>query len=689
MEHGFPGGPPQPPYGPPLQGRAPAVEDAPDGPPTGPPRDDVPPADVPPPDTAAPPAPPAGDGDDHADRAPAASWPADTVDDATPAADDVAADHGDEPTFAEVLAAQRALGRAAEPRHAPAPDDAPAAADTDDGLPAAPTPPPPPGRGRLRAKQDTGPVRRAGRWVRNLVVAGLVVLGLLAAIGFLIGEEEVDGAGEEGAFAPVATEQCETLIIEDPPAFVAGEPTQTDVGGDGLAGAVWQAPITDATRILDPVDVVGDGGDTVTVSLIERRPGGEATSHLAVYDTTTGALQDQLHLDARQLAAAGDAQWFVGVSGGSALLFPVTDATIGSCFAANAPTGSPSPPLTDRIDGQLRPTVGGTPAIAAAPQAAFVLARRDGEVTVQRLGRDGAVASVDDVGRVQSVHGDDTQLYLLVSAGLDANTVEAFDADTLDRRWRGELPDGFDVFGAERVATTDDTVTVTVRATGSPFARLDRDSGAVRATGELDGRVRATASDGTATYLVAHDEAGGDVSSVLRLDPDGSEATTSIGPPDLAYGAVVTHRTADAVAVSGAPFSDGPAGVLLQGGEVRATTDDPLVAVGAEHVVVLRWQDGELALLGVALDGDPAGGGDGDDQTEDEQTDDDPAEDGDDADDDSPQGGADGSEPDTDDAAGGTGPGGASGSGTGTTGGGGAGSSEVTEDADIDEEWLP
>lgn len=758
MQHGFPGGPPQPPYGPPLRGRAPASDGPVDGPPVGPPDGEDPPP--PRPDDPGPPREdrrPQGRDTSPDDDASPPPW----EDPSRPDAPDVGADDDvpaeARPTFAEVLADQRALGRDAAPRgpgdvgpadldDADDPDHADAvSADGahDDGAgghqppppvpagvdPAAaaaggwppPTPHHPTASDPAAAAHDawgSAPVttvpqrslaRRVGRGLRNLVIAALVLLGVLAVIGFMIGEEEVDGAGE-GAFAPVPVERCQAVTLDDAPAFPSGVDTQLEVAGDGIGAPTWAAPLGDPDRLLEPVSASGDGGDVVTVTLQERGDGGAVTSHLAVYDVTSGALQDQLHLAARQAVAVGDTRWFVGVSGGSALLFPVTDAAIATCFAANAPAGSPTPPLTSRIDDVLRPasSVGGE--VAATADAAFVLTRGSGrDPVVQRLGRDGTDRTVPDLDAVRGVHADDTQLYV-TRGGPDADTLDAFDPDDLSRRWRTELPDGVAVTGGpEAAATLGDTVTLALSGTDTTVVRLARGDGTVRAvTTSEDARVRTVTADATHTYAVTpYGTDGEDVTRVDRFGPDDDEAPAAFDPGGLAAGGEVALRTPDAVALTSL-VGRGVLGVLLQDGEVRATTQVPIVAVGGEHLVVLRWEPGELALVGVPLAASE-GGGEGDAEDEDADGEDggggagdgdgDPSDagsgDGDPSDggpgEGDPTDGDAGDTPEGGEASGGgasAGDGGGTG-GAGGAGGTGSGGSEVTEDADIDEEWLP
>jgi hypothetical protein len=721
MEHGFPGGPSRPPSGAPLRDGGPASDtsdshglppEPPRGeplPPAHPPEDDATATELPasqpaaPHDLSAPRDPWEGQAADHgvADE-PAQATRSESGVVADPSADPAPGEDrydGDTPTFAEVLAAQREQGLDAAPPQQPPPASAPSVGAPPPTSPTPDLPPPPantaiPGAAAPPASTPSNAAasggvsaRRVGRWARNVVVGGLAAVGLLGVVGLMLGGDEADGGdgaqgGDEGAFAQVPVETCRDLELEEPEAtFAAGGAPSVEIDGDGIGAPIWQAPLP------GPLDgrvepVTGDDGGTVTLVVTGSGDGGATSAHSVSYDLETGDVRGQLHLDARLQGAAGSTQWYLGTRGRSSLLFPVVDHEVVGCFAASPRPGSPSPPLAVEIDGQVLPLAPDGAEIAVSEDAAVVLLRTEDTRSLQRLGRDGTVVD-GEVEDVVSVHATTDAFHALVRAPEQARLV-SLDPVRLEERWSRPFPDEL-VYETARFAASGDTLSVVAGRDGDgQLHRFAATDGEPRGDGahELDRPILA-ADEGT-TYAVdpAPDD-GTAPTRVLRLPDDGA-GLDELDTPVLQPGLQPMSTTPTSVVLGARWEEDDAGGLLLRDGAVRASATAPFVAVGGEHVLAVTFVNGGTWLVALPLDPDDATDGDDADDDADEGDDGDDGGNGDGADDpaDDPAGDADG-------PAGGDGPAGADGGGGTTSDAGGDGGTEVTDNADIDEEWLP
>jgi uncharacterized membrane protein YgcG len=677
VEHGFPGGPPHPPVGPPLRGQP---SDAAVGDPLGgvPPPDEAPravaaPSDDPPPLLLpTPPGAPAPIG--VPDRPPPdhpAPLPGGAADPQGAAGTGSAAEEPvlggvarDVPTFGSVLEAEREGSRGAVDRPPPSRT-----------VPAAPA-----------ASRSGGLLASVRKGIKVTAYSVVGVFALLLVIGLLIGEETVDGAGE-GAFAAVDASACRALVLADDDRFTAGGTATAEVTGSGLGDPVWEAPVRGEEGLLLPVAVAGDGGEQVTIAFTTARLDGSATTHAATYDATSGELLEQLHIEASLIASVPGTRWHLGAEGRTALLFPVVGTEIPSCFAAEAATGSPTPPLTYEVDGDLIPFASTAAETAVTSEGLLVVLPGRAEGSVQHLRVDG---SVDDhvVEGADSVYADDEQVYLL-TWHRDGQHLAAHDPATLTPRWERDLEDAPELY-RPAAASDGEVLTMVSRYGARQLLRIDVADGRLHPAGGTRLDAAEVGTDGGSVYLVDPYPEGERTSRILALGP-GDEDPAEIATPGLLAGATVGARSLDALLVSGPPAMGGTQAVVLRGGEVVAAAEAALLGLGAEHLIALvALRDGTHVLLGVPL-GDPSGADDAEDDDRD-------AGDGEAGDD-----GADGEQDDGEQDDGGGGPGedggqdaAGQGDGGGGTGGGGArgsggsgGGHEVTDEQDIDEGWLP
>lgn len=665
VEHGFPGGPPHPPYGPPLRGETAdgaANDPLADGPPRG---EASPTSRVG--DEAAPllPAPPAAGTPLPPSAAPSAGGQLDQeiTGASAPAATDAATPGRvvggvarDVPTFAQVLEAEGGRPRPAARRPRPPPQEL-----TLPRPPVAVTP-------RATRPPGPGPVARLRRALKLTAygIAGLV--GLLLLIGVLVGEETVDGASE-GEFAAVDPAVCRELVISGSDRFAAGADTTAGLEGTGIGAPIWAAPVGgDDLEARTAVAVAGDGGDLVTVAFMATDADGGTTTHAATYDIAAGDLVDQLHLRAAPVGSVPGARWHIGAQEATALLFPVVGTDIPACFAASAAPGAPAPPLTYEVGGRLQPFADASGHTAVTEEGLLVPRRDPNDGTVQWLSPDGQV-DAHVIEGAEAVFADDEHAYVL-SWTLDGEHLSAHDPRTMVQRWDVDLADGPDLLSP--TFASDGTVVTMASSTGRRrLVRVAAADGTLLPGGEARLSAVTGGSDGTVAYLVDPYPQDSRKPVVLALAPEDDAIPTDLAPSGLVPGVAVGSRIPDALLVSGPADGVGTRGLVLRGGEVVASAEAALLGLGSGHVIaMLRLPGGAQVLLGVPLE-DAADGGDGSDGEDggDEAGDDAAAE---------------------EDAGEGEGDGGGDGNDGGAGGGGGSGGDhEVTDGEDIDEGWLP